>query len=67
MSAEKPMSTVRSKVEWKKRYEPDDEGLRFIDLTYTWNYPDLPPVTDGILPHLRKSGAYDYACQELNL
>lgn len=43
------MNAATAKAEWQKRYEPDDEGLRFIELTYTGNYPDLPPVTDGIL------------------
>ncbi len=43
------MSASTPKAEWQKRYEPEDEGLRFIELTYTGNYTDLPPVQDGIL------------------
>lgn len=38
-----------SKAEWLNRYRPDDEGLRFMNLTYTGNFTDLPPVPDGIL------------------
>lgn len=37
------------KSEWKKRYEPNDTGLRFQDLKYTGNFTDLEPVPDGIL------------------
>lgn len=36
-------------MDYLKRYEPNDEGLRFQDLTYTGNFKDLPPVPDGIL------------------
>ena len=43
------MSASTPKAEWQKRYKPEDEGLRFIELTYTGNYVDLPPVPDGIL------------------
>ncbi len=35
--------------EWRKRYEPADDGLRFMKLTYTGNFTDLPPIPDGIL------------------
>jgi hypothetical protein len=34
---------------YKLRYAPDDEGLRFQDLTYKGNFKDLPPVRDGII------------------
>jgi len=37
------------KAEWQTRYAPKDEGLRFMDLTYSGNFTDLPPVPDGIL------------------
>lgn len=37
------------KSEWLKRYEPDDDGLRFQDLKFTGNFTDLEPVPDGIL------------------
>ncbi|WP_042263385.1 hypothetical protein [Paraburkholderia heleia] len=36
------------KSTYKKRYEKDDDGLRFQTLLYTGNYTDLPPVPDGI-------------------
>ncbi|MCX9193135.1 hypothetical protein C3Y87_17285 [Carbonactinospora thermoautotrophica] len=38
-----------SRAEYLKRYEPDDEGLRFQPLTYQGNFKDLEPVPDGIL------------------
>src|SRR3954451_11423277 len=31
------------------RYEPEDDGLRFQQLRYEGNRPDLPSVADGIL------------------
>jgi len=34
---------------YKQRYEPDDDGLRFQDLTYTGNFVGMDPVPDGIL------------------
>ena len=43
------MGKAAVKPEWQKCYEPEDEGLRFMGLTYTGNYVDLPPVPDGIL------------------
>lgn len=36
-------------MDYQKRYQPGDEGLRFQDLTYVGNFKDLPPVPDGIL------------------
>ena len=36
-------------MNYQKRYQPDDDGLRFQDLTYVGNFKDLPPVPDGIL------------------
>src|SRR4029453_15087988 len=36
-------------MNYQKRYQPDDEGLRFQDLTNVGNLKDLPPVPDGIL------------------
>lgn len=35
--------------DYKKRYEPNDEGLRFQDLTYVGNFKGMDPVPDGIL------------------
>ena len=32
-----------------KRYQADDHGLRFQDLTYTGNFVGHEPVPDGIL------------------
>ena len=32
-----------------KRYEPDDNGLRFQDLVYQGNFKGMEPVPDGIL------------------
>ncbi len=37
------------KATWKKRYEADDDGLRYVDLTYVGNYTDMEPLPDGIL------------------
>ena len=37
------------KATWQKRYEADDDGLRFVDLTYVGNYTDMEPLPDGIL------------------
>jgi hypothetical protein len=36
-------------MDYQKRYQPGDEGLRFQDLTYTGNFKGMPPVPDGIL------------------
>src|SRR4030095_5080212 len=36
-------------MNYQKRYQPDDEGLRFQDRTYVATFKDLPPVPDGIL------------------
>ena len=42
--------TITSKTAtYKLRYEPDDDGLRFQDLTYEGNFVGLEPVPDGIL------------------
>ncbi|GAA1160056.1 hypothetical protein [Ornithinicoccus hortensis] len=32
----------------RDRYAPDDDGLRFQDLTYTGNFVGMEPVVDGI-------------------
>lgn len=32
-----------------KRYEPDDNGVRFQDLVYQGNYKGMDPIPDGIL------------------
>lgn len=34
---------------YKKRYDPGDNGLRFQDLSYLGNFKNLEPVCDGIL------------------
>jgi hypothetical protein len=36
-------------MDYQKRYEANDDGLRFQDLTYVGNFKGLPPVPDGIL------------------
>ena len=36
-------------ADYLKRYQADDNGLRFQDLTYTGNFVGLDPVPDGIL------------------
>jgi hypothetical protein len=36
-------------MDYQKRYQPGDDGLRFQDLLYIGNFKDLPPVPDGIL------------------
>lgn len=36
-------------AEYLKRYEPNDNGLRFQDLVYKGNFKDMEPVPDGIL------------------
>ncbi len=36
-------------MNYQKRYEAGDEGLRFQDLTYVGNFKGQPPVPDGIL------------------
>lgn len=38
-----------AKATYKDRYQPDDNGLRFQDLTFEGNFVGLEPVTDGIL------------------
>lgn len=38
-----------TKATYKQRYEPDDDGLRFQDLTFEGNFVGMEPVTDGIL------------------
>lgn len=34
---------------YKQRYEPEDDGLRFQDLSYEGNFKGMEPVVDGIL------------------
>src|ERR671927_448000 len=41
--------TDRSQAEYLKRYEPDDDGLRFQPLLYQGNYKGEEPIPDGIL------------------
>ncbi|HKS45724.1 MAG TPA: hypothetical protein VJT49_11550 [Amycolatopsis sp.] len=41
--------TGDSKATFRQRYEEADDGLRFQELTYTGNFVDMDPVTDGIL------------------
>src|SRR5258707_3271184 len=36
-------------MNYQKRYEAGDEGLRFQALTYVGNFKGQPPVPDGIL------------------
>lgn len=36
-------------ADYKQRYEPNDNGLRFQELVYQGNFKDLDPVPDGIL------------------
>ncbi|WP_066913139.1 hypothetical protein [Millisia brevis] len=38
-----------TKATYKQRYEADDDGLRFQDLTFEGNFVGMEPVTDGIL------------------
>jgi hypothetical protein len=35
-------------AEYTKRYEPDDDGLRYQELVYTGNFHGMEPVVDGI-------------------
>jgi hypothetical protein len=42
-------TTEGKRASYKKRYEEQDDGLRFQDLTYTGNFVGMEPVTDGIL------------------
>lgn len=42
-------STTDKNATYKKRYEPNDDGLRFQELSYTGNFVGMEPVTDGIL------------------
>jgi hypothetical protein len=41
--------TDKQNADWQKRYEPDDEGLRFQPLLYQGNYKGQDPIPDGIL------------------
>jgi hypothetical protein len=44
------MTTTQGKrATFKQRYEQNDDGLRFQELTYTGNFHGMEPVTDGIL------------------
>jgi hypothetical protein len=44
------MTTTEGKrATYQQRYEEQDDGLRFQELTYTGNFTDMEPVTDGIL------------------
>jgi hypothetical protein len=35
-------------AEYTKRYQPDDDGLRYQELVYTGNFHGMEPVVDGI-------------------
>lgn len=35
-------------MDYKKRYQPGDDGLRFQDLVYVGNFKGMEPVPDGI-------------------
>jgi hypothetical protein len=41
--------TDRNQAEYLKRYQPDDDGLRFQPLLYQGNYTGMDPIPDGIL------------------
>ena len=41
--------TDRSQAEYLKRYQQDDDGLRFQPLLYQGNYHGMEPIPDGIL------------------
>jgi hypothetical protein len=43
------MTTTGKPATYKLRYESDDDGLRFRELTYEGNFVGLAPVPDGIL------------------
>ena len=44
------MTTTQGKrANFRQRYEPSDDGMRFQDLTYIGNFHGMEPVTDGIL------------------
>ncbi len=43
------MTATSKTATYKLRYEPDDDGLRFQDLTYEGNFVGLEPVPDGSL------------------
>jgi hypothetical protein len=43
------MTETRTGSTFRQRYEPDDNGLRFQDLTYEGNFKGMEPVVDGIL------------------
>ena len=36
-------------MDYQKRYQPGDDGLRFQDLVYVGNFKGIEPVPDGIL------------------
>jgi len=42
-------TTEGKRATYKQRYEEQDDGLRFQELTYTGNFVGMEPVTDGIL------------------
>lgn len=42
-------TTENKRATYKQRYEENDDGLRFQDLSYTGNHPELEPVRDGII------------------
>ena len=41
--------TDRNQADYLKRYEADDDGLRFQPLLYQGNYDGMDPIPDGIL------------------
>jgi hypothetical protein len=47
--AEGDVMALTTEPEYKRRYDPEDDGLRFQDLTYVGNFHGLEPIPDGIL------------------
>lgn len=43
------MTVLKQMANYTKRYEQDDNGLRFQDLVYQGNFRGMDPVPDGIL------------------
>lgn len=60
------MTISDSRADYLQRYEPDDDGIRFQELTWTGNRPGLDPVPDGILgDKIMKSRARSNVLQPL--
>lgn len=43
------MAKTQHELEYLDRYEEEDDGLRFQDITYVGNFEGMDPVPDGIL------------------